>query len=235
MPDLLVSARGVVHAYGDRRAVSAVDLDVAAGERVAIAGPNGAGKSTLLRMVATLLRPRAGSLTVMGEELPKGARRARMGIGYLAHDPLAYLDLTPRQNLQLYADLYGVPNAAGRIDELLDRVDLIARAEDPVRVLSRGMSQRLALARMLLHQPQLLLLDEPHASLDASGTALLDAELDATRADGRGAVIVTHEVERIAQVADRLVVMRGGRVVADEPVAGRGPAEIRARYERVIA
>ena len=223
------------HTYGDRRAVAGVDLDIAPGERVAIAGPNGAGKSTLLRMVATLLRPGAGSLTVLGEELPKGARRARMGIGYLAHDPLAYLDLSPRQNLQVYADLFGVPDAGGRIDDLLDQVDLLARAEDPVRVLSRGMAQRLALARMLLHQPRLLLLDEPHASLDAAGTALLDAELHATRHDGRAAVIVTHEVERIASVADRLVVVRAGRVVVDEPVAGRGPAEVRARYEEVIA
>jgi len=235
LPDLLVSARGVAHAYGDRRAVADADLDVAAGERVAIAGPNGAGKSTLLRMVATLLRPRAGALTVMGETLPGGARRARMGIGYLAHDPLAYLDLSPRQNLMLYADLYGVPHPAARIEHLLDRVDLTARAEDPVRVLSRGMAQRLALARMLLHQPQLLLLDEPHASLDVAGTALLDTELDAVRTDGRAAVIVTHEVERVAQVADRLVVMRAGRVVLDEPVAGRGPAEVRARYEQAIA
>ena len=223
------------HTYGDRRAVAGVDLDIAPGERVAIAGPNGAGKSTQLRMVATLLRPGAGSLTVLGEELPKGARRARMGIGYLAHDPLAYLDLSPRQNLQVYADLFGVPDAGGRIDDLLDQVDLLARAEDPVRVLSRGMAQRLALARMLLHQPRLLLLDEPHASLDAAGTALLDAELHATRHDGRAAVIVTHEVERIASVADRLVVVRAGRVVVDEPVAGRGPAEVRARYEEVIA
>ena len=223
------------HAYGDRRAVAGIDLDVAAGERVAIAGPNGAGKSTFLRLLATLLRPRGGTLVVAGEDLSKGMRTARSRIGYLAHDPLAYLDLSPRQNLQLYADLYGVPDADRRIDELLDRVDLIARAEEPVRVLSRGMAQRLALARMLLHRPRLLLLDEPHASLDASGTALLDAELAAVPADGRAAVIVTHEVERIAQVADRLVVIRGGRVVVDEPVAGRGPAEVRARYEQVIA
>ena len=215
--------------------MAGVDLDVAPGERVAIAGPNGAGKSTLLRMVATLLRPGTGSLTVLGEDLPKGARRARVGIGYLAHDPLAYLDLSPRQNLQVYADLFGVPDADRRIDDLLDRVDLLARAEDPVRVLSRGMAQRLALARMLLHGPRLLLLDEPHASLDAAGTALLDAELHATRHDGRAAVIVTHEVERIASVADRLVVVRAGRVVVDEPVAGRGPAEVRARYEESIA
>ena len=215
--------------------MAGVDLDVAPGERVAIAGPNGAGKSTLLRMVATLLRPGTGTLTVLGEDLPKGARRARVGIGYLAHDPLAYLDLSPRQNLQVYADLFGVPDADRRIDDLLDRVDLLARAEDPVRVLSRGMAQRLALARMLLHGPRRLLLDEPHASLDAAGTALLDAELHATRHDGRAAVIVTHEVERIASVADRLVVVRAGRVVVDEPVGGRGPAEVRARYEESIA
>ncbi|MEI7793359.1 MAG: heme ABC exporter ATP-binding protein CcmA [Thermoleophilia bacterium] len=235
MPEPLVSARGVGHMYGERAAVADVHLDVAAGERVAIAGPNGAGKSTLLRMMATLLRTGTGTLTVLGEELPGGARRARCGIGYLAHDPLAYLDLSPRQNLQVYADLFGVQDADRRIDDLLDRVDLIARADDPVRVLSRGMAQRLALARMLLHRPRLLLLDEPHASLDAAGTALLDAELAAMHSDGRAAVIVTHEVERIASVADRLVVMRRGRIVVDEPVAGRGPAEVRARYEECIA
>ncbi len=235
MPEHLVSASGVGHIYGERPAVADVHLDVAAGERVAIAGPNGAGKSTLLRMMATLLRTGTGTLTVLGEELPGGARRARCGIGYLAHDPLAYLDLSPRQNLQVYADLFGVQDADRRIDDLLDRVDLIARADDLVRVLSRGMAQRLALARMLLHGPRLLLLDEPHASLDAAGAALLDAELAAMRTDGRAAVIVTHEVERIASVADRLVVMRRGRIVVDEPVAGRGPAQVRARYEECIA
>jgi len=235
LPDPLIIARGLTHAYGDRRAVAGVNLDVAPGERVAIAGPNGAGKSTLLRMMATLLRPGAGTLQVLGEELPAGARRARLGIGYLAHNPLVYLDLSPRQNLDLYADLCGVPNAARRIDDLLERMGLLARAEDPVRVLSRGMTQRLALARMLLHAPRLLLLDEPHAGLDAAGTALLDAELEATAFDGRAAVIVTHEVERIGAVADRLVVMRAGRVVLDEPVGGRSPAEVRARYEGAIA
>ena len=235
MPEHLVSASGVGHIYGERPAVADVHLDVAAGERVAIAGPNGAGKSTLLRMMATLLRTGTGTLTVLGEELPGGARRARCGIGYLAHDPLTYLDLSPRQNLQVYADLFGVQDADRRIDDLLDRVDLIARADDPVRVLSRGLAQRLALARMLLHGPRLLLLDEPHASLDAAGAAFLDAELAAMRTDGRAAVIVTHEVERIASVADRLVVMRRGRIVVDEPVAGRGPAQVRARYEECIA
>ena len=229
----MVTARGLVHAYGERRAVDGVDLSLGPGERVARAGANGAGKSTLLRVVATLLRAQAGTLEVMGEEIPGGTRAARAGIGYLAHDPLVYLDLTARQNLELYGDLYGIADRDARIDELLDRVGLLGRAEDTVRTFSRGMAQRLALARMLLHRPRLLLLDEPHASLDARGAALLDDELAAATADGRAAIIVTHEVERVARVADRLVVLRAGRVVLDEPTAGLDPMAVRRRYEEV--
>jgi heme exporter protein A len=231
----MISARGLVHAYGDRRAVDRVDLDLAAGERIALAGANGAGKSTLLRILATLQRPQAGSLVLMGEPLPESVRSARGAIGYLAHDPLVYLDLSARQNLELYGDLYGVPDLADRIPDLLDHVGLLARAEDTVRTFSRGMAQRLALARMMLHRPRLLLLDEPHASLDARGGALLDEELVAATTDGRAAIIVTHEVERVARVADRLVVMRAGRVVLDEPITGMDPAAVRARYEEVAA
>lgn len=231
----MVTARGLVHAYGERRAVDGVDLSLAAGERVAVAGANGAGKSTLLRLVATLLRAQSGTLEVLGQEIPGATRAAREGIGYLAHDPLVYLDLTARQNLELYGDLYGIDDRDRRIDDLLDRVGLIGRAEDTVRTFSRGMAQRLALARMLLHRPRLLLLDEPHASLDARGAALLDDELAAATADGRGAIIVTHEVERVARVADRLVVLRAGRVVLDEPTAGLDPMAVRRRYEEVAS
>ena len=229
----MVTARGLVHAYGERRAVDGVDLALAPGERLALAGPNGAGKSTLLRLVATLLRAQSGSLEVLGEEIPGGTRNARRGIGYLAHDPLVYLDLTARQNLELFGDLYGIDDRDSRIDELLDRVGLLGRAEDTVRTFSRGMAQRLALARMLLHRPRLLLLDEPHASLDARGAALLDDELSTATADGRSAIIVTHEVERVARVADRLMVLRAGRVVLDEPTAGLDPMAVRRRYEEV--
>jgi heme exporter protein A len=231
----MITARGLVHAYGERRAVSDVNLDVGAGERVALAGANGAGKSTLLRILATLQRPREGSLTLLGEPMPDAVRRARAAIGYLAHDPLVYLDLSARQNLELYAGLYGVPSPAHRVDDLLDHVDLLPRADDTVRTFSRGMAQRLALARMLLHRPRLLLLDEPHASLDARGAALLDEELRSVPQDGRAAVIVTHDVERVARVADRLVVLRAGRVALDTPTAGMQPDEVRARYEAVAA
>ncbi len=210
-----------------------VDLDLAPGERLALAGPNGAGKSTLLRILATLIRPQAGTLTVLGTDVAAGARQARGGLGYLAHDPLVYPDLTARQNLEFFGDLYGIPDRDARIDDLLDHVGLRGRAEDTVRTFSRGMAQRLALARMLLHRPRLLLLDEPHASLDQRGALLLDDQLRAARSDGRAAVIVTHEVERVAPLCDRLVVLGAGRVVLDEPIAGIDPAVVRRRYEAV--
>ena len=163
--------------FGERRAVDRVDVDLAAGECLAVLGPNGAGKSTLLRMVATLLRPDAGEITVCGARLPDEAGDARRAIGYLGHDPLVYLDLTARQNLELYADLYGLDDARDRVDAALDRVGLLARSFDTARTFSRGMAQRLGLARALLHEPSLLLLDEPYAGLDAAGAHLLDGVL----------------------------------------------------------
>lgn len=217
--------------FGERPALAGVDVGLGGGGRLAILGPNGAGKSTLLRMLATLLRPEEGDLAVCGEPLPDRAARVRGRIGYLGHDPLVYLDLTAHQNLELYADLYGVPDATDRIREGLDRVGLLARAFDPVRTFSRGMAQRLGLARALLHAPDLLLLDEPHAGLDAPGVRLLDHVL-ADLGRGQGAVVVTHEVERAAGLADRVLVLRAGRVVMDErpPAAG-----LRSRYEELVA
>jgi heme exporter protein A len=229
-----VTASGLVKRFGERRAVDGVDLRLSAGECLAVLGPNGAGKSTLLKMLATLLRPDAGELAVCGHALPDGARRARAEIGYLGHDPLVYLDLTARQNLELYADLYGLPDARGRVDDALDRVGLLARSFDLVRTFSRGMAQRLGLARVLLHEPRLLLLDEPYAGLDAAGAHLLDALLsDASR--DRGVVIVTHEVERGVALAGRLLVLRAGRAVLSEQVGAVEAAAFRARYEELVA
>lgn len=225
--------RGLAKTFGERRAVHRVDVDLAAGECLALLGPNGAGKSTLLRMLATLLRPEAGQLEVCGAPLPAEAGAVRARIGYLGHDPLVYLDLTPRQNLELYADLYGLSDPAARITEALDRVGLLARSFDPVRTFSRGMAQRLGLARVLLHGPRLLLLDEPHAGLDAAGTRLLDGLL-ADLGPDRGAVIVTHEVERGVAVAGRVLVLRAGRPVLSEPTASLGPG-FRRRYEELVA
>jgi heme exporter protein A len=229
-----VRATGLVKRFGERRAVDRVDVELAAGECLAVLGPNGAGKSTLLRMLATLLRPDAGELSVCGQALPDGAGRARAEIGYLGHDPLVYLDLTARQNLELYADLYGLPDARRLVDDALDRVGLLARSFDLVRTFSRGMAQRLGLARALLHEPRLLLLDEPYAGLDAAGAHLLDAALaDASR--DRGVVIVTHEVERGVALAGRLLVLRAGRTVLSEPAGAVDGSAFRARYEELVA
>jgi heme exporter protein A len=205
---------------------------VADGELVALVGPNGAGKTTLLRMLATLHRPQTGLLTVFGHELPSRVDQVRAKIGYLGHDPLVYLDLTPWQNLRLFADLYGVDWNRSAIEDLLDRVGLLPRAYDVVRTFSRGMVQRLGVARMLLHDPQLLLLDEPYAGLDAPGATLLDAVI----AEGRTAVIVTHDVNWAAHHATRMMVLRGGRVVDTLVVAdATDPDAIVSRYRELVA
>jgi heme exporter protein A len=229
-----VRASGLAKRFGERRAVAGVDVSLDAGECLAVLGPNGAGKSTLLRMLATLLRPDAGDLRVCGRACPDDAVGARREIGYLGHDPLVYLDLTARQNLELYADLYGLPDARERVDDALDRVDLLARSFDLVRTFSRGMAQRLGLARALLHEPRLLLLDEPYAGLDAAGARLLDRMLEDAGA-GRGVVIVTHEVERGVALAGRLLVLRAGRAVLSEATGSVDGRAFRARYEELVA
>ncbi len=184
-------------------------------------------------MLATLLRPEAGELEVCGAPIPAEAIHARAQIGYLGHDPLVYLDLTARQNLELYADLYGLADAKTRIDDGLDHVGLLARSFDPVRTFSRGMAQRLGLARALLHEPRLLLLDEPYAGLDAAGSRLLDGVLGDLSAD-RGAVMITHEVERGVAMAGRVLVLRAGRPVLAEATRALG-GDFRRRYEELVA
>ena len=179
------------------------------GECLAIVGANGAGKSTLLRMLATLLRPDNGTIALFGDALPGSARLARPKIGYLGHDALVYRDLTCAQNMELAADLYAVDR--GEIHPALDRVGLLSRAHDPVHELSRGMTQRLGLARLTLHRPALLLLDEPHASLDEEGCALLD-EIITGRGE-TGVVIVTHDQERATRLGDRSITLASGAIV----------------------
>jgi heme exporter protein A len=211
--------------------VAGVDLRLDRGERLAVVGPNGAGKSTLLRLLATVLRPDAGDLRLGGHPCPDEAPRARRLVGYLGHDPLVYLDLSARQNLELYAALHGVPDPGAAVDGALRRVGLLARSLDPVRELSRGLAQRLGLARLFLHEPALLLLDEPDAGLDAPGRRLLD-ELLAERRAATGLVVVSHDLERALQLGDRVLVLRGGRQVAHEAASALTPQRLRGLLER---
>jgi heme exporter protein A len=189
-------------AYGERVALSGVTLTVEAGETLAVFGANGAGKTTLLRILGTLLRPHHGTAKVLGHTLPREGWAVRGKIGFLGHDPLLYRDLTARENLEFHARLHGVPFT--RIDELLEAVGMRARAEDPVHTFSRGMLQRTAVARAVLHAPEILLLDEPYAGLDPGAAALIEPLIS------RGTrVVISHDP---TFRGDLTLGLRGGRV-----------------------
>ena len=198
---------GVGRNYGERTALEGVTVTVPAGQTLAVFGSNGAGKTTLLRILATLLRPHAGSARVLGSKLPDEAWKVRGKVGYLGHDALLYRDLSVRQNLLFHARLHGV--APARAGELLERVGLERRAGDPVKELSKGMVQRAAVARALIHDPPLLLLDEPRANLDPAAAQALEPLIG--RESGRTRVIVSHDVETTLNEADVALGLRGGR------------------------
>jgi heme exporter protein A len=187
----MIRARGLGRSFGTKRVLRDLDLEVADRDVLVVTGPNGSGKSTLLALCAGLLAPTAGELEV-------DADRGR--IGYLAHEPLVYRELTALENLELYGRLYRVPERRERIGMLLERFDLWEARRERVAAFSRGMQQRLALCRTLLHDPDLLLLDEPYAGLDEAGGALLDGEL-AALAGERTLVVSTHEPDRVASMA----------------------------------
>jgi heme ABC exporter ATP-binding subunit CcmA len=221
---LAVEAQGLVKFYGTTPALRGCDLTVAAGERVALLGPNGAGKSTLLKTLATLVRPTAGTLRLLGTDALRHPARVRARIGVLAHETYLYRDLTAAENLRLYGQLYGLAALGERVMAALARVGMAERAHVRVGALSRGQQQRVALARALLHAPALLLLDEPDTGLDERGQALL-AEL--VRAPGLTVVLATHALERALVLADRVVLLAEGRVVHTAATAGLDAAALR--------
>ena len=207
MAEPAIALEGLERRYGDRPALQGVSVELGEGQTLAVFGANGAGKTTLLRVLATLLRPHAGSVTVLGASLPAEAWKARGRIGFVGHDALLYADLSPRDNLRFHARLHGV--SPERVEELLDAVGLSRRAGDPVRELSRGMVQRVGAARALLHAPPLLLLDEPRAGLDPAAAEQLEPLLG--RSSGRTRVLVTHDVDRGLAEADAVLGLRAGR------------------------
>lgn len=223
---IAVELEGVERRYGERIALSGVTVRLEAGRTLAVLGSNGAGKTTLLRVLATLLRPHAGVARVLGHELPGDAWEARAGIGYLGHDPLLYRELTGRENLRYHADLHGVAHA--RVEERLEAVGMARRADDPVRDLSKGMVQRLAVARATLHDPELLLLDEPRANLDPAANEALEPLIG--RASGRTRVLVTHDVEGGLAEADVALGLRGGKQAFCRPAAEVDAATARGLY-----
>jgi heme exporter protein A len=205
---------GLRRDYGERTALEAVGFELAGGATLLVLGPNGAGKTTLLRILATLLRPSAGRVRALGAVLPAEAWKLRGRIGFLGHEPLLYRDLSGRENLRFHARLHGIEGerAEARIAELLAAVAMERRAEERVAELSAGMRQRLAICRCVLHEPELLLLDEPDSNLDAEGRELARRLIGP--ADGRTRVVVSHDPERFEAEADQVLRLdAGGRAV----------------------
>ncbi len=227
----VVHAERLTKAFGRAIVLRELSLDVAAGEAVAIFGPNGAGKSTLLRLCATLMTPTAGTLRLFGG--PADSRAARRRIGLVGHQSFLYPDLTARENLCFYARMHGREDGGRVADEWLARVALSEAADRPVRLFSRGMEQRLALARGLLHEPDLILLDEPWSGLDAAAADWLDGLLVEQRRRGRTILASTHDFQRGLAVADRAVILHRGRVAWDNPVGDDAVTVVDAMYRRI--
>jgi heme exporter protein A len=226
VPDTAIELRGLTRHFGERTALKDVSFLLRRGEALAVLGRNGAGKSTLLRILSTLLRPHAGEVSVLGEPLPKRAFAVRARVGLLGHEPLLYRDLSGRENLGYHARLYGVEDE--RVERVLDAVQMGRRADDPVRTLSRGMVQRLAICRAILHDPELLLLDEPRANLDPGATELVEPLIG--KRSGRTRVLTSHDPQAAVQEADIVLGLSDGRPAFLKPAGELEPRELRELY-----
>jgi heme ABC exporter ATP-binding subunit CcmA len=222
----VIELSGLVRRYGERAALDGVSLSLRAEQTLVVFGPNGAGKTTLLRVLATLLRPHAGEARVLGERLPDEGWRVRGRVGLLGHEPLLYRELSARENLRYHARLHGVGDE--RVRERLAAVGMSDRADEPLRTLSRGMVQRVAVARATLHEPELLLLDEPYANLDPAAVEQVAPLIGAGASRTR--VLTSHDPERGLAEADLALGLRDGRVALLGDAASIGPDQVAELY-----
>ena len=210
----MLEARGLTKRYGANLALDHVDLDVASGESLAVFGPNGAGKTTLTRILATHLRATEGTLRIAGRDPRRFDRETRSMIGLISHQTFLYDDLSARENLVFFGRLYGALRIGERVDALLESFGLTDRADDPVRTYSRGMQQRLSVARALVHDPSVVFLDEPFTGLDPHAAMALNETLARLRGQGRTLVVTTHDLARGIALSDRFVILVRGRIAA---------------------
>ncbi len=208
-----ITVEHLTKSFGGRKAVDNVSFTLPEGAFLSVFGPNGAGKTTLLRMLATLARPTEGAITLAGINLKEEPEQAREAIGLISHNPMLYPDLTAEENLLLYAKLYGVRDPQKRVVELLDAVGLKHRRLDRVRTFSRGMTQRVSIARALVNDPSVVLLDEPYSGLDPHAMRIFDELIESVR-ENRTFVMVSHDLDKGLALADHVLVLARGRVVA---------------------
>ena len=226
-----LEAEDIRKTFGHFTALGGVTLTVKPGEFLAFFGRNGAGKTTFLKIAATLIRHTHGNLRIEGIDIREEPEQARRHIGFLSHTTYLYRDLTPIENLRFFSRLYSMPNAEERILSLLDRVGLRRRASDPVRAFSRGLHQRLGIARVMLHDPSIILLDEPYTGLDAHAVDVLDEMLLEACRRGKTIILTTHDLEQGLRNATRAAIIDRGKIVLD---ADAKDAAIREAYQAYI-
>jgi heme exporter protein A len=230
----MIEVRKLVKRFGLKTVLRSVDFQVQPGEFVALLGPNGAGKTTFLRILASLSRPAMGEVRIAGYHLPEQAAAVRRRLGVVSHLPLLYGDLTAEENLQFFGRMYGLVNLEDRITEVLDLVGLLSRRRDLVRTFSRGMQQRLAIGRAVLHDPDVMLFDEPHTGLDQEASAMLDRVLREVAARGRTVVMTSHDLARSGDLASRFDILSRGVIAASVQRSDIDPNQLLAFYRQTI-
>lgn len=208
----MVEVRKLVKEFGRKKALRGVDLTLYQGDFVVLFGPNGAGKTTLLKIISTVMFPTSGEVLINSRPVRDNETEARKLIGFVTHHPLLYEDLTVRENLSFYGRMYGIKDIEKKMRSLLEKVGLLHRQEDLVGTLSRGLLQRLAIVRALLHDPLLLLFDEPYTGLDPSATLLLDKILKSLKEEGRTVLMTSHDLERGYQQSERIILLSRGKI-----------------------
>lgn len=233
----MILIENLVKTYGLQPVLRGLDLRLEAGQFVALLGPNGAGKSTLLRILAALAKPTSGKVQIGGWDLPQEAFAVRRQLGVVSHLPLLYDTLTAEENLLFFAELYDIPKAerATRTQAVLERVGLKYRARDQVRTFSRGMLQRLTIARAIIHDPAILLFDEPYTGLDQQASAILDELLGTLAADGQHTILMTtHDIQRAHAISEHLAIMSKGKIGFLAPCADISPSEVSSLYSETV-
>ena len=230
----MIKVRKLIKRFGLKTVLRGLDFHVEQGEFVALLGPNGAGKTTFLRILASLSRPTMGGVSIAGYRLPDQASAVRRRLGVVSHQPLLYGDLTAEENLRFYGRMYGVGNLKQRVEEVLELIGLYHRRRDLVRTFSRGMQQRLAIGRAVLHDPEVMLFDEPHTGLDQDASAMLDKVLREVAARGRTVVMTSHDLARAADLASRFDVLSRGVVTASVKRDEIDPDNLLAIYRQAL-
>mgnify|MGYP000043468854 CR=1 FL=1 len=228
----MIEVRRLIKRFGLKTVLRGLDFHVERGEFVALLGPNGAGKTTFLRILASLSRPSLGEVRIAGFRLPGQAAAVRRRLGVVSHLPLLYGDLTAEENLRFYGRMYAVPDLDRRVTEVLEMVGLVSRRRDLVRTFSRGMQQRLAIGRAVLHDPDVMLFDEPHTGLDQDASAMLDTVLGEVAARGRTVVMTSHDLARAADLASRFDILSRGVIAASVQRADIAANDLLAFYRQ---